>query len=124
MRFRLDYIYIIATVAFTAYGQIILKWRIAKFGAMPAEAAAKLRFLLAMFLDPIILSGFVAAFLAALAWMAAMTKFDLSEAYPFTSLNFVIVLLLSAWLLSEPLSANKIWGVLFIIVGTFLATRS
>ncbi|EUC14713.1 EamA family transporter [Paraburkholderia hospita] len=122
--FRFDYLYIFATVGLTAYGQVILKWRIGKFGALPDDTLAKFRFLLSMFLDPIILSGFIAAFLAALAWMAAMTKFDLSQAYPFTSLNFVIVVLLSAWLLSEPLSASKIWGVLFIVVGTILAARS
>ena len=52
-----------------------------------------------------------------------MTKFDLSYAYPFMSLTFVIVLLLSGWLLSEPLSVPKVLGVALIVVGTVVAAR-
>lgn len=119
----LDYLYIFATIAFTVYGQLILKWRIVQFGPLPTELADKLKFLFFLLLDPAIFSGFAAAFLASLAWMAAMTKFDLSHAYPFMSLNFVVVLLLSGWLLSEPLTVQKAVGVGLIVVGTAVAAR-
>ena len=118
-----DYMYIAATIGFTAYGQVILKWRIAKYGALPAETFEKLRFLLSLLLDPYIISGFAAAFLASLAWMAAMTKFNLSHAYPFMSLNFAIVLVASAILLSEPITLLKTLGVGLIIAGTVVAAR-
>ena len=119
----IDYSFILATVAFTVYGQLMLKWRIAQMGALPQELLGKIKFLLLLLLDPGILSGFAAGFLASLAWMAAMTKFDLSHAYPFMSLNFVVVLLLSGWILSEPLSLQKVLGVGFIVLGTILAAR-
>lgn len=119
----LDYLYILATVLFTAYGQLIVKWRVVKHGALPVEPIAKFKFLLQLLLDPAIMSGMVAAILASLAWMAAMTKFELSHAYPFMSLNFVIVLLLSGWLLSEPVTAQKILGVGLIVAGTVVAAR-
>lgn len=123
MNRHLDYLYILATIGFTVYGQLILKWRIAQFGALPTEFLGKLKFLLVLLFDPAIFSGFAAAFLASLAWMAAMTKFDLSHAYPFMSLNFVVVLVLSGWLLSEPLSIQKVVGVGLIIIGTVIAAR-
>jgi drug/metabolite transporter (DMT)-like permease len=119
----IDYSLILATVVFTAYGQLMLKWRIAQMGALPQELLGKIKFLLLLLLDPGIFSGFAAGFLASLAWMAAMTKFDLSHAYPFMSLNFVVVLLLSGWVLSEPLSLQKVLGVGFIVLGTILAAR-
>ncbi len=118
-----DYLYIIATIAFTVYGQLILKWRIAKYGSLPQELEEKIRFLFSLLADPLILSGFVAAFVASLAWMAAMTKFELSHAYPFMSLNFVIVLLLSGWLLSEPITFAKVIGVAMIVSGTIVAAN-
>ncbi|MBC7405121.1 MAG: EamA family transporter [Cytophaga sp.] len=121
---HLDYLYIVATIGFTVYGQLILKWRIAKFGPLPLDFFEKLKFLLALLADPAIFSGFAAAFLASLAWMAAMTKFDLSHAYPFMSLNFVVVLLLSGWLLSEPLTLQKVLGVGLIVLGTVVAARA
>jgi drug/metabolite transporter (DMT)-like permease len=119
----LDYLYIAATVLLTVYGQLILKYRIGKFGPLPADGLEKLRFLVGLLFDPLIFSGFLAAFLASLAWMAAMTKFDLSHAYPFMSLNFVVVLVLSAWLLSEPLTLQKMFGVILIVAGTVVAAR-
>jgi len=118
-----DYLYIVATIAFTVYGQLILKWRITSFGPLPVDFMEKLRFLISLLLDPMILSGFAAAFLASLAWMAAMTRFDLSHAYPFMSLNFVVVLLLSGWLLSEPITFQKTLGVGLIVLGTVVAAR-
>lgn len=118
-----DYGYIFATIVLTVYGQLILKWRIAQFGSFPSELSNKLKFLFGLFLDPVIMSGFIAAFLASLTWMAAMTKFDLNHAYPFMSLNFVVVVLLSGWLLSEPVSIQKVVGVSLIVIGTLLTAR-
>lgn len=118
-----DYFYIFATIGFTVYGQLIIKWRIVQFDSHPKGLSQTLQFLFRLFLDPLILSGFFAGFLASLAWMAAMTKFDLSHAYPFMSLNFVVVLLLSGWILSEPISLQKIVGVGLIVVGTLVAAR-
>ena len=103
----LDYFYIALTIGLSVYGQLILKWRTRDVGPLPADSIGKLKFLVLLVFDPAIFSSFVAAFLASLDWMAAMTCFDLSYAYPFTSLSFVAVLLLSVWLLQEPLSWQK-----------------
>jgi len=119
----LDFFYIGLTIALTVYGQLVLKWRIRDFGALPADAMEKIRFLVLLIFDPAIFSTFVAAFLASLAWMAAMTRLDLSYAYPFTSLSFVTVLVLSAWLLNEPLTWQKVVGVALIVIGTVVASR-
>jgi uncharacterized membrane protein len=119
----LDYLYIACTIGFTVYGQLILKWRIRDFGPLPADSFEKLKFLVYLLFDPAIFSGFAAAFLASLAWMAAMTKFELSHAYPFMSLNFVAVLLLSGWLLNEPLTLQKVLGMALIVIGTTVAAR-
>ncbi len=118
-----DYLYIVATIGFTVYGQLILKWRITSFGPLPTDIVEKLKFLISLLFDPAIFSGFAAAFLASLAWMAAMTKFDLSHAYPFMSLNFVVVLLLSGWLLNEPVTLQKTFGIALIVLGTIVAAR-
>ena len=118
-----DYLYVFATIVLTVYGQLILKWRLAAFGEMPAGSWEKLRFLLGLLLDPAIFSGFAAAFIASLTWMAALTRLELSHAYPFMSLNFAIVLLLSGWLLSEPITSPKVVGVILIVAGTAIGAR-
>jgi drug/metabolite transporter (DMT)-like permease len=118
-----SYLFIFGTIVFTVYGQLILKWRIKEYGSLPIDFIDKLIFLLKMFLDPFILSGFFAAFLAALCWMAAMTKLDLSHAYPFMSLSFVLVLVLSGLLLNEPLSSYKIIGLIIIVAGIVIGSQ-
>lgn len=43
--------------------------------------------------SPIVFSGFVSAFMAFLFWMAAMTKFEITVAYPFMSLAPILAFL-------------------------------
>ncbi|PHV07829.1 hypothetical protein CSQ96_08020 [Janthinobacterium sp. BJB412] len=119
----MNYLYIALTIALTVYGQIAIKMQVLQAGALPADGAGKLAFLLRLLLNPWIISAFAAAFLASIAWMGAMTKFQLSHAYPFMSLNFVIVLALSAGLFHEPMSMTRLVGVALICVGTVVAAQ-
>lgn len=116
----MGYAYIFGTIFFTVYGQLILKWKIDQQGALPGPFGEKFVFLLQLLMNPWILSGFFAAFLAALSWMAAMSKFDISYAYPFMSLSFVLVFILSAVLFGEPVSTQKIIGFGFIVLGIII----
>lgn len=119
----LDFLYIIITILLTVYGQIVFKWRMDMKGAIPSGSMSKLQYLLFAYLDPWILSGFLAAFAASVFWAITLTKFELSFAYPFTSLSFVLVLFLSAILFKEPLNLNKLLGILLIFGGLFMISR-
>lgn len=118
-----NYLYIFGCIAFTVYGQLILKWRIAQRGQFPADFADKIWFLAKALIDPCIISGFIAAFVASLFWMAAMTKFELSSAYPFMSLAFVLVLLFSALLFREPITIGKVIGMALICAGIIVTAK-
>ena len=118
-----NYAYIALTIFFTVYGQIALKMQVGQAGPLPEAGGDKLMFVIRLLLNPWVISAFAAAFLASVAWMGAMSKFELSHAYPFMSLNFVIVLLLGAWLFNEPLSMTRIIGVALICLGTIVAAQ-
>ena len=64
-----------------------------------------------------------AALLAGMAWMAAMTKLNLSYAYPFMGLTFVLVLVLSGVFFGEPMNWQKTVGVLLIMGGIALSSQ-
>ena len=119
----MSYLYIAFTIALTVFGQIAIKMQVLQAGPLPASGSEKLMFLIRLLLNPWIISAFVAAFMASVSWMGAMTKFPLSFAYPFMSLNFVIVLLLGAWLFNEPLSMIRVVGVTLICIGTIVAAQ-
>jgi len=118
------HIYILLTLAFTVYGQLVLKWQMSTAGALPQGGLEKLGFLLQQFVNPWIFSGFAAAFLASLAWMAAMTRFPLNYAYPFMSLAFVIVMILGVLFLGEALSLRKVLGTLLVMAGLIVIARA
>lgn len=119
----MGYLYILLTLLLTVYGQLILKWRMDLHGALPATLKSQLHYLGKALLDPYVISSFAAAFLASLTWMAALTKFRLSYAYPFMSLSFLLVLVFSYFLFREPVTTGKIAGVVLIIIGLYFSSR-
>lgn len=119
------YLYIFATLFFTVYGQLILKWRLGKlgFGLPEGGAVDKLIALIKLIFDPFIFSGFASAFVASLFWMAAMTKFQITEAYPFMSLAPAIVFILGVWLLGESFTWGKVLGLALIMIGLVVTVK-
>lgn len=119
----MSYFYIFLTIFFTVYGQFVIKWQVMKAGTMPETTLAKISFLLQLILNPWVFSGFMAAFLASLAWMAALTKLPLGYAYPFVSLSFVLVVLFSGIFFDEAITPLKIIGVSLIILGVAVGSK-
>jgi len=119
----MGHLYIFLTIVFTVYGQLVIKWQMARVGSLPAGLAGKLWFLFGMVWNPWVFSGFCAAFLAALAWMAAMTRFELSYAYPFMGLAFVIVMVLSGLLFHEPITLPRLLGTGLVILGVIVVSQ-
>ncbi|MFN3428763.1 MAG: hypothetical protein ACK46X_02290 [Candidatus Sericytochromatia bacterium] len=119
----MSFLYIALTIAFTVYGQLIIKWQVSRAGAMPVDPSGKLGFMMGLLLNPWIVSGLAAAFLASFCWMAALTKFPLNVAYPFTALTFVAVLLASGWLFYEPITLSKWIGMGFLVLGVVISSQ-
>jgi len=120
----MGYFYIAGCVLFTVYGQLVLKWRMNMQAPLPAGLLDKIIGLIKLIIfDPFILSGFVSAFLASLFWMAAMTKFSLSFAYPFMSSAFVIVMFFSVFLFGEALNSYKLMGTGLIVAGIVVLSQ-
>ncbi|MEH1863050.1 MAG: EamA family transporter [Nostoc sp.] len=92
--------------------------------AIPSEMIEKIYFFLGFIINPWILSAFFAAFLASLSWMAALTKFTLSYAYPFMSLTFILVTFMSSILFKEAITISKTISLGLIIAALIIGTRS
>jgi multidrug transporter EmrE-like cation transporter len=120
------HLYLAATVATTVYSQLVIKWRISgRFAGLkvPEGILPKIVTLFTVLFDPFIFSGLVATFVSGLCWMATMSKLEIGYAYPFTSLGFVLVVLLSGWLFGESLNAWRISGVILIVAGITVASQ-
>ncbi len=118
------YLYIAGTLFFTIYGQLILKWRLNTLQViLPEGVLNKVVYLTKLVFDPYILSGFIGAFVASLFWMAAMTKLEITTAYPFMSLAPALVFIIGVLFLGETFSVGKIIGLVLIIIGTVVTVK-
>lgn len=119
----MGYAFLLGTVALTVAGQLAFKWRIDEAGDVPSGVAAQARFVLALALDPWVIAAMAAALVASITWGAALKYFDLSFAYPWMSLSFVLVLVFGALLFNEAVTPGKAIGVALICVGVFVGSR-
>jgi undecaprenyl phosphate-alpha-L-ara4N flippase subunit ArnF len=118
------YFYIFGTLFFTVYGQIVLKWRLSGLKVvLPEGMLDKILYLTKLVFDPFVFSGFASAFIASLFWMAAMTKFEITQAYPFMSIAPALVFVIGVVFLGEAFTLGKVIGLLFIILGIILTVK-
>ncbi len=120
----MGYVWVLATVVLTVYGQLAFKWRIDESGDFPAVTRERVDYAVRFLIDPWVISVFAAALVASGTWAAALSRFELSFAYPFMALSFVLVLLLSAILFSEGVTAPKVIGVALIVAGIVIGSQS
>lgn len=80
--------YILLTVLFTVYGQLIIKQQVNRIGNFP-QGLDLIPFAIKMIITrPLILTGFISAMFASIAWIGAMSKYELSYALPLYELKF------------------------------------
>lgn len=119
----IGYLFIAGTVLFTVYAQLVFKWQVDDLGDFPTAFSDRLGFVVSFLLNLWIVSSFVALFLGSLSWIGVLIHFELSFAYPFTSLSFVLVLVLSVILFGESLSVAKIAGLGLIMIGVWVTSQ-
>jgi drug/metabolite transporter (DMT)-like permease len=118
------HILIAAVLLLTVYGQLIIKAR-ALFHASGGELVAdRLWYLVRMFSDIGVLSGFAAAALAGACWMLAIDRTELNYAYPFMALTFVLVPIGSMIVFGERLPPPQIIGSLLIVAGVAMSAMA
>lgn len=112
-----SYFYVALTVLFTVYGQIVIKWRVNVHALSGDKDGGALVFIFKLLLDPYVLSGLAAALMASCTWMLAVSRLELSKAYPFAAMSFVLVPIAAWLLLSEGITLKTFVGAALIVIG-------
>ena len=74
-------------------------------------------------MDKYVLGGFLLYGLGAVVWLAVLSKWDVSKAYPLVGLGFVFTVGIG-FLIGEQVTTPRVIGVLLICSGVFLVGRS
>ena len=71
-----------------------------------------------------ILLGLTFYAVSVVVWILALTRVQVSIAYPMLSLGYVVTAFAAWWLFGEALTAQKLVGIAVIIVGVVIVARA
>ena len=109
---------IFVSVCLSAVAQLLLKAGMSSDAVQRALARdVSFTTFLSVFTNIGVLSGLVIYFGAALVWLIVLSKVEVSVAYPFVALGFVLTALMGHLLLGEVLSLQRISGILLVCAG-------
>jgi drug/metabolite transporter (DMT)-like permease len=114
--------FLILYVLLTTSSQLIMRWQVS--AAAPPASGSRVDFIVSMLLTPWVWVAILATFLAGLAWMLALTRFELTYAFPFTGVTFALILLAGAFLFGEHVGPARIAGTFLVLAGLVVIVRS
>ena len=118
----INFLIIVIGVSLNAAGQLFLKSGANLIG--PITINSNIATTLIASINTYIIFGLLCYVLSVLAWIVALTRVDVSIAYPMLSLGYVIVTIAAWFLFNEPISAVKILALSIIIFGIVLLANS
>ncbi|WP_119155421.1 small multi-drug resistant family protein [Caldimonas tepidiphila] len=114
---------ICASVMLSSLAQVVLKLGMSRPGMRgPFESFAAT--LWAFGSNPVLLGGMAMYGLGALAWLGVLARMEVSAAYPFAGLGFVVTMALGFLVFGEALTAPRVLGTAMIVAGVVLVARS
>jgi drug/metabolite transporter (DMT)-like permease len=115
---------ILLAVLLGAGAQLLLKAGVNTVGPFEFDTPGLLSAASRLALEPRLLGGIALYAASLLAWVLALSRVDVSIAYPMVSLGYVITVV-AAWLwLGEAVNPLRLAGVGLIVLGVVVVARS
>jgi multidrug transporter EmrE-like cation transporter len=116
---------VLGYVLLNSFGALVIKYRINKMGEIQYNS---FRLIISYFIEllrsPLIICGVLSIFLSAFLWMIALSRLQISLAYPVAvGLNFIIVVSIALIFLREQLPVDKMAAILLIIISIIILSR-
>ena len=115
---------ILFTVLTNAAAQIMLKQGMLLLGTFEFTAAGIVATAPRVALNPFVILGLFTFVISMASHLLVLSRVDLSFAYPFLSLAYVVATLYAYFVFHEDVNAFRIAGIGLICLGTILICRS
>lgn len=117
--------FVLISVTLSALAQIAMKFGMSQPGVQAAMGATDtMRMIWSIVTSPGVVGGVSLYVLSVFFWLRVLSKIDVSLAYPFVSLGFVLTMMFGWLILGESLGPLKIIGTLLVCGGVFLLARA
>lgn len=110
---------ILLSVSMSAGAQLCLK-----LGVQKVKADGAVSVVMGYMTSPFVVGGLALYGLGAFVWLFVLSRIELSAAYPFVGLGFIMTMLIGAFALGENVNATRIAGTLLIAAGCLCVARS
>lgn len=124
MRWLQHHAFIVLCIALTVTSQLLMRWRVGLAGPLPAATMDRVTFVVGLLLTPWVWLAIACTFFAGVCWMLALTRFELSYAFPFTGVSFLVMLAAGFFLFDEHVTMTRIVGTLLVMIGLIVVVRS
>jgi multidrug transporter EmrE-like cation transporter len=116
--------FILFTVLTNAAAQIMLKQGMMSLGPLSFTADTMVQRIFQIIFNPWVFIGLTTFVISMASHLFVLSKVDLSFAYPFLSLAYVVVAVVAWLVFKEDLGVAKIAGIVLICAGTILIAQS
>jgi multidrug transporter EmrE-like cation transporter len=120
----LSFALILVGVLLNAAAQLLLKAGTNAVGSFEFAAANALPVGLKLALEPHILGGIACYAISVVVWILALSRVEVSIAYPMLSIGYVVNAIAAYYLFGEAVTATRLVGIGIIILGVFIVARS
>ena len=115
---------ILLSISIAVGGQLLLKIGINRIGINDFSSLSSLGgFFLGIVKSPLVLIGLFLYVISAAIWMVILSTVDLSFAYPFLGITYVLILVVSRFVLKEDVNPLRWIGALIITAGVVVLSR-
>lgn len=115
---------ILLTVTLSACAQLALKLGVAKPQMEAALQTSIIDALIAASMSPLIWGGLMIYGLSVAMWLWVLSKVELSVAYPFVGISFLITMAFGTFLLDEAVTPLRVAGTILIAGGCILVGKT
>lgn len=116
---------VLICVFLSAIGQFTMKVGMGQVGEIAtARQLFNLDTLFRMFTNPYVLTGIFLYGISLVLWLGAMSTLNISLMYPLASLAYVVAAIIAFIFLKEDVTLLRWAGILVIVGGCFLITRT
>lgn len=118
------FLFILTGVLLNAGAQLLLKAGVHPLGSITVEWVTLMPTLGRVLTQWQILVGLACYVLSVGVWIIGLSRVDVSQAYPMLSLGYVVNAIAAWWLFGEALGPMRWAGLLLILAGVFVVSRS
>jgi len=116
---------ILVSVTLSACAQVLFKLGVAPVpGQAILPGASLIGTVLGILLRPGVLGGLALYGIGTVIWLRALAQTELSQAYPFVGLGFVMTAALGYLVFNEAIGPTRLIGIALVIAGVVLVGRS